>query len=253
MSASLVEAQTRSGDQILDGSRHQHLARAGERRDARGDVDSDALHVVAGDLDLAGMEATADLNVERTDRLGNGAGTTHGTCRAVEGGEESVPKRSHFVAAEAREFPAHRRVMRFEQIAPALVAQLLRPRGRTHDVRKQYGRKDTVAFCRGDGSGQKFLDCVSDLLVDKKEMIVSRQLEQSCARNVLGKKASMFDADERVTGAVDDQSRHVDRAQNIADIDLADNPHDSHGSRRPRAKPLETAPPLLPSRIVPMR
>jgi hypothetical protein len=36
-------------------------------------------------------------------------------------------------------------VMRFEQIAPALVAQLLRPRGRTHDVRKQYGRWPSAA------------------------------------------------------------------------------------------------------------
>src|SRR6266404_9425572 len=107
MSASLAEAETRPGDQILDGSRYQHLARPGECRDARGDVDGDALHVVAGDLDLASMEATADLNVERTDRLGNGVGTTHGACRAVERGEEPVPKRSHFVAAGAREFPPH--------------------------------------------------------------------------------------------------------------------------------------------------
>src|SRR6478736_8398288 len=225
MSASFVEAETRPGDQILDSSGYQHLARPGERRDAGGDVDGDALHVVAGDLDLTCMEAAADFNVESTDRLDNGAGTTHGTCRAIERGEKPVPKRSHFVAPEAREFPPHRRVMRFEQIAPALVAQLLRPCGRTHDVRKQYGRKDTAAFYRGDGSGQKFLDCVNNLLVDKKQMIVSRQLEQSCARNVLGKKASMFDADERVPGAVDDQSRHVDRGQNIADIDLADHPH----------------------------
>src|ERR1700692_3589892 len=145
MSASLAEAQTGPGDQILDGSRYQHLARPGARRDARGDVNGDALHIVAGDLDLAGMEATADFNVERTDRLDDGAGTTHGTCRAVERGENPVAKRSHFVAPEAREFPPHRRVMRFEQIAPALVAQLLRPCGRTHDVGKQYGRKDTAA------------------------------------------------------------------------------------------------------------
>jgi hypothetical protein len=84
MSASLVEALTRSGDQILDGSRYQHLARPGERRDARGDVDGNAPHVVAGNFNLAGMKATADLNVESTDRLGNGAGTTYGTRRAVE-------------------------------------------------------------------------------------------------------------------------------------------------------------------------
>src|SRR6266446_1366998 len=177
MSASLAEAETRPGDQILDGSRYQHLARPGERRDARGDVDGDALHVVAGDLDLAGVQTTADLNVQGPDRLGNGARATHGTRRAVEGGEKPVPKRSHFVAAGAREFPPHRRVMRVEQVPPALVAQLLGPCGRTHDVGKQYGRKDTVAFCRGDGSSQKFLDCVTDLLVDKKEVILSRQLE----------------------------------------------------------------------------
>ena len=122
MSASLVEAEARPGDQILDGSGYQHLARPSERRDARGDVDGDALHVVVGDFDLAGMEATADLNVEPTDRLDNGAGATHGTRGTVEGGKNPVPKRFHFVAAGAREFPPHRRVMRVEQIAPALVA-----------------------------------------------------------------------------------------------------------------------------------
>src|SRR5437868_13825364 len=99
MSASLAEAETGAGDQILDGSRYQHFARPGERRDARCDVNGDALHVVADDLDLSGMEATADLNVERTNRLDNGARATHGTCRAVEGGEKPVPKRFHFVAA----------------------------------------------------------------------------------------------------------------------------------------------------------
>src|SRR6266481_4453195 len=222
MSASLAEAETGPGDQILDGSGYQHLARPGECRHARGDVNGDALHVVAGDFDLTGMEATTDFNVESTDRLDNGAGTTHGTCRAVERGEKPVPERSHFVAAEARKFPPHRRVMRFEQIAPALVAQLLRPRRRTHNVRKQYGGKDTVVFRRGDGSGQKLLDCVNDLFMDKKEMIVSRQLDQSCSRNVLGKEASMFDTDQGVLCAVDDQSWHMDGGQNIADIDFAD-------------------------------
>jgi hypothetical protein len=41
--------------------------------------------------------------------------------------------------------------------------------------------------------------------VDKKKMIVSRQLEQSCSRDLLGKKASIFDVDERVPRAVDYQ------------------------------------------------
>src|SRR5881409_696026 len=37
--------------------------------------------------------------------------------------------------------------------------------------------------------------------------------------------------------------------QNIADIDLADHPHDRYYSRWAAAKPLEAAPPLLQGRI----
>src|ERR1700716_3551713 len=114
MSASLVEAEARAGNQILDGSRHQHLARSGERRDARGDVDCNALHVVAGDLDLAGMEAAADLNVQRPEGFGYGAGATNGTCRTVKGGEKPISKRFHLGAAGPCEFTSHRLVMCIE-------------------------------------------------------------------------------------------------------------------------------------------
>src|SRR6202042_1023083 len=96
MSASFVEAKTRPGDEILDRSGHQHLAGPGERRYARGDVDGDALHVIVGDFDLASMEATANLNVERANRLGNGASAPYGTCGAVEGGEKPAPERFNF-------------------------------------------------------------------------------------------------------------------------------------------------------------
>jgi hypothetical protein len=68
MSASLMEAKTRPGDQILDGSRDQHLARPRERRDTRGDMNGDAPHFVRGNFDLAGMQAAADLNAERVSR-----------------------------------------------------------------------------------------------------------------------------------------------------------------------------------------
>lgn len=56
-------------------------------------MNGDALHVVAGDLDLSGMEASADLNVQSTDRLDNGAGTAYGTRRPVERGEKPIPER----------------------------------------------------------------------------------------------------------------------------------------------------------------
>ena len=94
-------------------------------------MDGDAVHFVRGNFDLAGMQATADLNAERVNRLGDGPRATHRARRAVEGGEKPVSERFHFIAAGAREFSPHRRVMGVQQIAPALVAQMLGPRGRS--------------------------------------------------------------------------------------------------------------------------
>jgi hypothetical protein len=97
-------------------------------------VHGDALYIVAGSFDLAGMQATTNLNVERANSLGNRARATYGTSRTVESGEKSVSKRSNFAAPVTHEFTSHRRVMSGEQIVPALVTHLLRPRGRAHNV-----------------------------------------------------------------------------------------------------------------------
>jgi len=164
MFAARIEAETGAGKQILDSSRYEHLIGARKRRDARGD----ALHVIVGDLDLAGMEAVADLDVEWTDRLGNGASATHCPRRAVECGEKPVPKRFDFTSPVTRDFPPDRGVMSGEQVVPALVTQLFGSRGRAHDVREENGRKNAVAFCRGDGSGEKLLDGIADPFVDEK-------------------------------------------------------------------------------------
>ena len=91
-----------------------------ERRDARGDMDGDALHFVRGNFDLAGMQAAADLQAERLNRLGDGLRATHGARRAIEGGEKPVSQRFHLIAAGAREFPPHDPMMRVQKIAPAV-------------------------------------------------------------------------------------------------------------------------------------
>ena len=59
-----VELEPRPGGQVLDGPRDPHLARAGETRDARADVHTDAADVVATSLQLAGVDAGPDLQVE---------------------------------------------------------------------------------------------------------------------------------------------------------------------------------------------
>ena len=154
MFAALIEAETAAGNQILDSSRDKRLTGARKRRDARGNVDGDALHVIVGDLDLAGMEAVADLDVEWTDHLGNGASATHCPRRAVECGEKPVPKRFDLTSPVTRDFLPDCGVMSDEEVAPALVAQLFGSRGRAHDVSEENGRKDAATFCHGDGSGE---------------------------------------------------------------------------------------------------
>jgi hypothetical protein len=101
-------------------------------------------------------------------------------------------------------------VVGVEHIVPALITHLLCPRGRAHDVCEQDCCQDTVAFCDSDGSGEEFLDAVTNLLMHEKEVILSGQFDQSCPWNVPGKKASAFHIDKRVFCAMDDQRWHMD-------------------------------------------
>ena len=81
-------------------------------------------------------------------------------------------------------------------------------------------------------------------------MIEARKFEQPRSRNVSRKKTSAFDVNERVSLGVDDQGRHADRGQNIADVDLGGHPHHRHGGSRARTQSLEATPPSLQGRIV---
>ena len=55
MGSAVPEVDARSDDEVLDGARDQHLARAGLVEDAGTDVDGEPSDVVADDLALAGM------------------------------------------------------------------------------------------------------------------------------------------------------------------------------------------------------
>src|SRR5207244_2355826 len=58
---SLLELQARPCDEILDGSRDEHLARTRSGRHTSSDVDGDSGHFSVLQLALAGVNAGADL------------------------------------------------------------------------------------------------------------------------------------------------------------------------------------------------
>src|SRR6478609_6692075 len=111
MIAAATKAHARTRHKVLDGARHQHLARAGERRHARTDVNGNAADIIADHFALAGMKPGADFNPQRPDFVCDGASAPYGACGTVESSKDAIAGRLHFVAAEARKGTPYRGVM----------------------------------------------------------------------------------------------------------------------------------------------
>src|SRR5207244_2564737 len=84
-----------AGDQVLDGTRHEHLAWISGGRDPCARVDGNPADLVAHQLALACVKPCADLNAERPDAFADRARGPNGTGRPVEAGEEAVAGRVH--------------------------------------------------------------------------------------------------------------------------------------------------------------
>src|ERR1700730_7043040 len=123
MDAAVRELESRPGHEIFDRVRDQHLARAGERGDARADMDGDAAALGAHHLAFAGMASGPHLEAERPYILGDRRRAAHGTGWPVEGREEPVAGRVDLAPAEAREVAAHERVVSIQHLVPTLVAE----------------------------------------------------------------------------------------------------------------------------------
>ena len=88
--AAPLELDARAGDEVFDGARDEHLARACLRRHARPSVDGDAGDLVADELALARVHADPDLKAQRCHRLDDRLGAACRERRPVERCEEPV-------------------------------------------------------------------------------------------------------------------------------------------------------------------
>ena len=70
--STIDEVEPRTGNEISDGARDEHVARAGEGKDARGDVDAGPGYAVAAALDLAGVKARSHLETQVPQLLAQG-------------------------------------------------------------------------------------------------------------------------------------------------------------------------------------
>ena len=130
-----------AGDEVLHRARHDHLARAGQRRHARAGVDGDARDLAVHALAFAGVQPGAHLDAELAHRLDDRARAGDRPRGAVEAREEAVARGVDLDAAEAREPLTDEGVVPLEELAPRPVAQLGRfPVASTMSVKSTVAR-----------------------------------------------------------------------------------------------------------------
>ena len=197
------ELEPGAGDEILDRLRDEHLPGGSLGSDAGGDVQSDPAHPPIGDLDLAGVHASADDDPVGSRRVGDRGCAADGSRGAVEAGQEPACNALQLAAAIAGELPAHDLVVG-RRGGPSRADDL------GGDERDEHAL--VVRRYRGAAFGQERLHDIEDLIgIDADEVIGSPQLDEAGARNPLGDVPTLLDAYIEVGAAVDDEGGDVDR------------------------------------------
>jgi len=144
MLAAVLELETAAGRQVLHRGGDEDLARTSEPTDPGPDVDRQSRRLAVDGLHLAGVDAGADLKVERADRIDDLLRTSDRSSRPVEGREEAVAGRVDLASPVASEQPADRPVVALQQLVPRSVSELESLPCRADDVGEQDRGEDTV-------------------------------------------------------------------------------------------------------------
>jgi hypothetical protein len=119
----IVEFDTRASDEVLYGPRDDHVARVRRVHNTGCEVNGDAENISLGPLNLACMQAGADLDAKRDHGFGDRLGAMDRARRTIKQSHKSVAQRFHLVAPEADNFPSNRRIVGLQQFAPRPVSQ----------------------------------------------------------------------------------------------------------------------------------
>jgi hypothetical protein len=134
VSAVVFEDEAGPGDEILDGRRYEDIGRPSQRSDPRPYVHSDTPYVVAGPLDLPGVQAGPDLDAEWPNGRDYRLAAANASGGAIERGQEAVTSCIHLDAAMERELRSHTPMVLLEKVPPANVPELGRTCRRADDV-----------------------------------------------------------------------------------------------------------------------
>jgi hypothetical protein len=145
---SVLEADAGASGQVAHRAGYQHLSWASQAGDSRRDRDRETANL-AGDLfHLADMDAGADLDPELLHPSDDLGGAFDGCCGRVEHGEEAVAGSVDLATGVPPERGSDDLVMELDQVAPPSIAQLGSVLRRSHDVRHEDRRQESLARTR---------------------------------------------------------------------------------------------------------
>src|SRR5829696_1681342 len=244
MRTALLEVDPGADDEFADGARDQDLAGAGERRHARADVHRHAGHVVAHDLDLAGVDARANLEPQLSGAVAGLARAPDRARRPVEGGEEAVPERLDLVTLECAQGLADDRVVRRDPIAPAAIPERGGAIRRAHDVGEEDRLQHPLRAVRAARAEQEVLDLIHEraYVADHRQVVSPGELDIARSRDVVGQVPTVGGGDHLVLGAMEDEGGNADRRQHAARVDLPVEVHELDAAPRARAPTQEPRP-----------
>src|SRR5256714_9068804 len=135
----VLEDDPRTGHQVFDRARGEHLTGAGQSSNPRADVHGKAADVVAHPLALTGVDTCSDLEVGLEEPIADGDGAANRAGGPVEGSQEPIAGGTDLLAAKPRELSTHQRMMLLEEVAPGMVTERRRALGGADDVSKEDG------------------------------------------------------------------------------------------------------------------
>ena len=203
------EFEAGTGKEVSHGAGHEHLAGLGAIQDSGRRMDGDAAHVVALELDLAGVDAGAGGEPLRRGCVEHPGSASYRAGRAVEHHEEPVAGRLDLPAAETLDLLPRGLVVLGQKRAPATVSHAGQRLGRRGEIGEDDGGERSLRDFRRrlrkqPAAGE--VDGDPRLIADDPRVVAGRHLEH-VALDQLGAGAFVHLNAERaghhVAGVVD--------------------------------------------------
>ena len=98
-------------------------------------------------LTLSGVNASANVNAELLDRVGDRPAAANGTRRTIKSGHKAIARCVDFATAMPRKLLTNKEVMLCEKVFPCAVTKFDYPRGGANDISINEGTQ-----CEGDAA-----------------------------------------------------------------------------------------------------